>query len=172
MRLLRVLVAAFLGRPVRDVMAERQLTFRCWPHDLDGNFHMNNGRFLTLMDLGRLDLVVRAGFTGSMRKNGWMAVIGGAMIRYRRSIAPFERFHLTSRLIGWDDRWFYIRQRFERADGTLIAVALVRGAYRTRDGAVSVPTVMQALGLPAESPALPEAVGHFAASDAVLGDIA
>ena len=176
LRLLRVLLSAILGRfrgsrAGREVMAERRVTFRCWPHDLDSNLHMNNGRFLTLMDLGRLDLVFRAGFIGGMRRHGWMAVIGGALIRYRRSIAPFERFHLTSRLIGWDDRWFYIRQRFERPDGTLIAVALVRGAFRDRSGAVATPTVMTAFGMPATSPPLPDAVAHFAASDAALDEI-
>lgn len=28
------------------------VTFRVWPHDLDLSVHMNNGRYLTLMDLG------------------------------------------------------------------------------------------------------------------------
>ena len=34
---------------------------RVWPTDLDVSLHMNNGRYLTLMDLGRLDLMLRTG---------------------------------------------------------------------------------------------------------------
>ena len=32
---------------------------RVWPNDLDTNAHMNNGRYLTLMDLGRFDLMTQ-----------------------------------------------------------------------------------------------------------------
>ena len=37
------------------------LRFRAWPTDLDPSLHVNNGRYLALMDLGRLDLMVGAG---------------------------------------------------------------------------------------------------------------
>ena len=36
------------------------------PNDLDTNLHMNNGRYLTLMDLGRLDLFVRSGLLAAL----------------------------------------------------------------------------------------------------------
>src|SRR3990170_2263282 len=38
------------------------LRFRVWPHDLDLSLHMNNGRYLTIMDQGRLDVMVQSGF--------------------------------------------------------------------------------------------------------------
>lgn len=31
------------------------------PNDLDLNFHMNNGRYLTVLDLGRIDFLLRIG---------------------------------------------------------------------------------------------------------------
>src|SRR5687768_16441057 len=35
------------------------LRFHVWPGDLDFFGHMNNGRFLTLMDSGRFDIMAR-----------------------------------------------------------------------------------------------------------------
>ncbi|HEV2566447.1 MAG TPA: hypothetical protein VGU19_15340 [Microvirga sp.] len=61
LRVLHLIVTSvFRARldPVRDVS---RLTFRVWPHDLDTSLHMNNGRYWTLMDLGRTDMMIRSG---------------------------------------------------------------------------------------------------------------
>jgi len=42
-------------------LAETSLTFMVWPSDVDVLIHMNNGRYLTLMDLGRVDASLRNG---------------------------------------------------------------------------------------------------------------
>ena len=40
------------------------------PADLDVQRHMNNGRYLTLMDLGRMDLMLRSGFWKKVTDQG------------------------------------------------------------------------------------------------------
>ncbi len=63
LRLLKVLLASRFGERLRmDSVTE--LKMRVWPSDIDIYPEMNNGRHLTLMDLGRIDL---AGRTGLMR---------------------------------------------------------------------------------------------------------
>lgn len=52
--------------PPQDVS---KVWFRVWPHDLDPSIHMNNGRYLALMDLGRLDLLIRSGLWRALLKN-------------------------------------------------------------------------------------------------------
>jgi acyl-CoA thioesterase FadM len=54
-----VLIATLRRGPL-DLLGESVVRFRVWPGDLDFNLHMNNGRYLTLMGLGRLDLMARA----------------------------------------------------------------------------------------------------------------
>ena len=54
-----------LFRNQMDVLETSHLRFHVWPNDLDFNMHMNNGRYLTVMDLGRFDLMIR---TGLMKK--------------------------------------------------------------------------------------------------------
>lgn len=66
------------------------LPMHVWPNDLDLLFHMNNGRFLSLMDLGRIDLLVRTGFWDEARKRKWYPVVGTTLIDYRRPLTVFR----------------------------------------------------------------------------------
>lgn len=69
-RLIRVIVHAVF-REKLGPFDESKVNFRVLPNDLDLNFHMNNGRYLTLMDLGRIDYFVRCGIAkASYQKNG------------------------------------------------------------------------------------------------------
>ncbi|GAC28971.1 acyl-CoA thioesterase [Brumicola pallidula] len=45
------------------------------PNDLDVNMHVNNGRYLTLCDLTRVDFFVRSGIAGLMLKHKWSPII-------------------------------------------------------------------------------------------------
>lgn len=60
-----------LRRPPLEPFEESVLRLRVLPNDLDYNLHVNNGRYLMLMDLGRLDLVVRLGIIGELRRRRW-----------------------------------------------------------------------------------------------------
>ena len=161
-----VLLAA-LRRPRLHPLEESVITFRVWPNDLDVNLHMNNGRYLTLMDLGRLDLIVRIGVLGTLRRKRWNPVIGSLKIRYRRSLLPFQRYDIRTRLLCWDDRWFYLDQRFERR-GELVAVALVKGLFLGPEGRVPTQGVVDASAHRIQSPPPPEAVIAWQHAERVL----
>jgi acyl-CoA thioesterase FadM len=139
--------------------------FRVWPHDLDVNGHMNNGRYLTIMDLGRVDLILRTGLGRMAWKHGWSPLVGSATIRFRRSLDPFQRYQLKSRILCWDEKWFFIEQRFERR-GELIAAGLVKGLLRGRNGNIPTAEVLRSVGAEMVSPEMPEAVRLWQRSEA------
>lgn len=141
---------AFLLEPSR-------LTFHVWPGDLDFFGHMNNGRYLALMDSGRFDILARLGFLPVMRKRRWISVLGAATIQFRRPLAPFQRFELVSRLLGWDDKWFFIEQSFE-SNEKLYARALVRGLFREKGRSVPPGEALHAAGVERASAPLPDEV--------------
>lgn len=149
-------------RPSVGPLDTTSLEFRVYPNDLDTNFHMNNGRYLTLMDLGRLDLVYCCGLGRAMLKRGWRPVLGGAFITYRRELNPFQRFRMETRLLGWDGPWFYIGQQFYRGD-QLAADAVVKALFLNKSGKVDSQEVMEQIGHYEPSPALdPKTLARFA----------
>jgi acyl-CoA thioesterase FadM len=93
------------------------------------------------MDLGRTRIGIRTGlFKKSLEKKWGFGVVGGMSITYLKSLAPFQKFKLTSKLAGHYDGWFFIEQRFE-SKGKLVAAALVKVAF-LRSGKKVMPEEM------------------------------
>ncbi len=107
--------------------------FRVAPGDLDLLRHMNNGRYLTLMDLGRMDLMVRSGMWAKLSARGWFPVVAGQTITYRKSLGPAQRFDLYTRVLGFDDKWGYVEQTFCVGE-TVYAHAIIRSRFLKRAG--------------------------------------
>ncbi len=138
------------------IFDESVLHLRVWPTDMDLNFHLNDGRYLSLAGLGRVDLMFRIGLLRKAIRRRWYPVIGAAMVRYRREIKSFEKFRLHSRIVGWDAKWFYFQHRFEM-DGSVAANVYVRGVLRNREGAVPSADVLALIDSSSvPSPPLPE----------------
>jgi acyl-CoA thioesterase FadM len=139
------------------------LSLRVWPNDIDFNFHLNNARHLSVMDYGRIHLLARGGVLKPILKARWSPVVGAVWITYRRSLPIWARYQLSTRLVCWDNRWFYMEQIFTGDEG-LVAVGWVKGALlETRKGAAStgiVPPqqVMDLVQPGIVSPPLPEAL--------------
>ena len=122
--------------------------FRVLPTDLDVLLHMNNGVYLSLMDLARVDLLRRANLFEPIRARGWYPVVTAQTIQYRRSLALFQRFEIVTRVLSWDDRTILLEQRFERGAEN-IAYALVRGRFLSRaGGTVAMQEIMKLAGSP------------------------
>ena len=156
-----------LSAPRLSYLDESVLTMRVWPSDVDSFGHMNNGRYLTVADLGRQDMALRSGLLRAWLRERLVPVVGAATIRYKRSLRPFRRYQLHTRFLGWDDRWFYIEQRFTRR-GKLYAVALIKGMVRQGGVPVAPSQMAVASGLTPESPPLPEAVQHVNDAESCL----
>lgn len=121
-------------------------SFRVNPGDLDVQRHMNNGRYLTLMDLGRMDLMLRSGFWKRLTAQGWYPVVAGQSITYRTSLVLWQKFDIDSRVLGHDDRWIYMEQVF-RVGETVYADAIVRARFlRTAGGSVPMDEVLDLVG--------------------------
>jgi acyl-CoA thioesterase FadM len=130
-----------------------EIRLRVWPMDLDFNLHMNNGRYLTVMDYGRADLIFRSKLGERFFKEKWRPAVGSATIRFRRALMPFSEFKLKTRLVCWDEKWLYLEQRFEQAD-ELYAVAYVKGLFRGPNGNIPSAQLLEGTGVQ-DSPPMP-----------------
>jgi len=127
---------------------------RCWPQDIDTYMEMNNGRILTMLDLGRIGLAQRVGLLDALRKNSWGLTMAGASIRYRKRIRPFVKFRIVSKAVGWSERFFYLEHTIWIGDQCAVQ-ALFRAAVTDTNGIVDPARVFAAVGLDQPSPEKP-----------------
>lgn len=138
-----------------DVLGTGVLRMRVWPNDLDFNVHMNNGRYFTAADIGRLDWWLRTGIMRKAVRRGWGPVAGDANGRFSRSLQPFERFEVHTRLLGWDEKWLFKEHRFV-SRGQVSAVIVVRYLFRSRKRQHAPAEVLALAGHTEPSPPLPD----------------
>jgi acyl-CoA thioesterase FadM len=139
-----------------------RLRMRVLPNDIDVLGHMNNGVYFSLMDLGRLDLGVRSGAWQSFSKNGWYPVAASETMTFRRSLQPWQRYTLESRVVGYDERAMYTEQRFV-VDGEIFAQGVVRARFlRKTGGTVPMAELGEALGVDLGTLPVPEWMSSWA----------
>ncbi len=141
-------------------------TLVCWPWDIDLWMELNNGRTLTLMDLGRSVLLQRMGVVEVMKRERWAGTVAGSSVRYRRRIRMFDRVELHSRIVGWDERFTYVEQAFWKR-GECCSHALIRIAITAGKGIIPSSAMAEALGLAPESPPLPGWIAAWAEAEAM-----
>lgn len=140
-------------------------TLRVWPGDLDVNGHMNNGRYLTIIDLMLVEYFVRSGFARVMLNAGWRPMSGGAVITYRKGLQPGQRYRLRFTLAGADAVWNFMRFEFMRLDGTLCAAGYMKGAAVSRQGLVPNADSYGRLGIAFQPAPLPSAVLNWLSAE-------
>ena len=174
LRLLHLILASFVRPrldPARDVS---RLAFRVWPHDLDTSLHMNNGRYWTLMDHGRADIMIRSGLWRAIVKRGWVPVVSAGQIRFRREMKLFQAFTLETRILTWSEGHLVMEHRLlsKARDGSpvLNAIALVRaGIYDRREkGFVPMSRLLAEIGLQAQAPQASPEVEAFLRAEETL----
>jgi len=174
LRLLWVAVTGWLGPLLRLPEDVSRLTFRVWFHDLDPFGHMNNGRYLTIMDLGRTDLMVRSGLARAAYRHQWTPIASAIVIRYRREMRLFQKFRLVTRIVWWDEKQSVIEQLFVldggKHDGHIAAQAMFKGGLYDRAARQFVPVarLMDEVGFKSESPPMSEAVAAYLKTDAEM----
>ncbi|MGJ0204747.1 thioesterase family protein [Leucobacter sp. gxy201] len=137
--------------------------FRVWPTDLDVLNHMNNGKYLSIMDVARFDLIQRNGVMGLFKQEGWYPVVVGQTISYRKSLNPWKRFWIESKILGFDEQAVYMEQRFVRPNAQrrpeIYARAFVRARIlRRAGGVVPVDEIIAKSGANPDELVVPEAV--------------
>ncbi len=139
-----------------------RVRLRTLPTDIDLLRHMNNGRYASLFDLGRFDLLIRTGIWDAMNTRGWYAVVANETITFRKSLELWQPFTVESRLYGHDDKAVY---QIHRAvvDGEVYAEMIVRARFLRRGGGVvPMEELFSALHRPDDLPPLPSWVEAWA----------
>jgi acyl-CoA thioesterase FadM len=163
-RLILTLLRAW-RRPHFAVGQTLERQFRVLPNDIDINGHMNNGRYLTMIDLMIIEYFVGVGFAAAVLKNGWRPMSGGSIISYRRGLKPLQTYTLRFRIDACDHQWKYMRYEF--FDGQRVcATGYMKGAVVGKNGFVSNAQSYAALGQPVYAAPMLSAVAHWIKAEA------
>ena len=157
LRLMRVLLGSwFEARRHHSSPVDSQ--FRVMPHDLDAFGHMNNGRYLQIMDVARMQWMLSAGVFAVIRRQRWAPVLGGGLVRYRQALRLWQPYRVRTELLGWEGQWFFLEHRFLDAAGRTAAVGVSRAGLRHAGRWVPAAQVADHVESGAVSPALPSFV--------------
>lgn len=174
LRVLILFIRSFFKPRLTDILGPSILHFRVLPNDLDINGHMNNGRYTTIMDLGRLDLILRNGLMRVMFKQKCVPVLGAIQMRFRIPLMPFQAYRLESHVICWDEKWVFMEQKFiikkGEKSGAVAAIGIVKGGFYDQNNRRTVPTedLLDILGMPSQSPAFPDYIKHWVEAEETL----
>lgn len=136
---------------------------RALPNDLDFNIHVNNGRYLSFADLGRVDWFIRSGCLQVAREHKAIPVIGDATARFMKQLKAFDRFYVETRLLGWNHKWAFLEHKILTKDNQIAAIVVVRGMFWSKKGGLPPQALLEATGNPdMQSPQLPDWVAHWA----------
>ena len=129
--------------------------FRVWPNDIDAFGHMNNGRYLQIMDVARMRWLARTGTIRVAISRRWSMSLGGNLTRYRRSLRLFAHYSVSTRLICWDQRWFYLEHAVLDGGSRPVAVGISRAAFHGDGRWITADAVMDEVDHDARSPEMP-----------------
>ncbi|HYD61866.1 MAG TPA: acyl-CoA thioesterase [Noviherbaspirillum sp.] len=145
LRMLYVLILSLFRERVPATALESRLTLRTLPNDLDVNLHMNNGRYLTICDLNRVDLFIRTGLLKIMLKKKWMPMVADHTMTYKKPLKVLERFDVSLAVTHWDEKFFYMTHTFTSGD-RVVAEGTSKAVIRSREGVVRPAEVILAVG--------------------------
>ena len=141
-RMIMLLIASKFKPRLPIKYPKNTLTLRVLPNDLDINLHMNNGRYLTIFDLSRVDMFIRTGLARTMQKEGWMPVIAEHTMKYKRSLKPFQKYRVTMEITGWDEKRFHMIHTFLVGD-RIVAEGTSIGCIISKTGTISPEEVIK-----------------------------
>lgn len=133
--------------PQMDPLEMHVSRHRCRLVDCDIFGEMNNGRILTLYEMGRFQAAVRMGLWALLKKKRWGLTVAGTSIRYRRRITPFERYEVRTKIATWDERFVYIEQGMFKRNGDCASHVLFRTAVVEKGRAVPTDVLIEAMGI-------------------------
>jgi acyl-CoA thioesterase FadM len=136
LRLIFLIFRAFKREQITAENLQNEIITRVMPNDLDLNFHMNNGRYMTFCDLTRVDLFVRSGLAKLMLRNKWNPIIAEHTMTYIKPLRVFDKVRVTMDITSSDDKFFYSEHKFYKGE-QLVAQGTSKALVISKAGRLS-----------------------------------
>ena len=67
-----------------EVFDPYKINMRVWPTDLDVLMHVNNGKYFSMMDLGRMDMMIRSNLFSKIRQQNMYPVVSAEYLKFKK----------------------------------------------------------------------------------------
>ncbi len=156
LRLLKLFIGSFFAGPKVRLLDQTEMNFRVWLTDQDMFAHMTNSRYLSFSDLGTINYILRTKSWNALRSRGWHPVICGQTMYIARMLTFPEKFKLTTRVVGWDEKYVGLLHEFYSKRGKTAEVKVI-ARFASRDRTKVTPQQMVDIVDPdAKNPGLDE----------------
>ncbi len=145
-RLLLVVLYALRRSIITAQHLKTAISIRIMPNDLDVNMHVNNGRYLTLCDLTRVDFFVRSGLASLMIKNKWSPIVSEHTMTYLRPIKVFSKVDIHMEVTHFDEKYFHCTHHFYLA-GKLMAQGTSKALVISQTGSLQPAFIIDQVNL-------------------------
>lgn len=143
-RMIYLLIHSFFKPSLPIEYPSNRLSLRVLPNDIDINMHMNNGRYLTICDLSRVDMFIRTGLAKTMQQSKWIPVIAEHTMTYKKSLKMMQKYEVEMNITHWDEKFFYMEHRFVVAD-RIVAQGRSKGCVVSKQGVITPEHVIMAV---------------------------
>lgn len=110
--MLMILISSYFKPLLPIKKTINSLSLRVLPNDIDINMHMNNGRYLTICDLTRVDMFIRTGLAKTMIKEKWLPIIAEHTMIYKKPLGLFNKYQVKMEITHWDEKYIYMLHTF------------------------------------------------------------
>ncbi len=108
--------------------------------------------------------MIRCGLYKVLWQKRALSIIASESIRYLKPVKLFQKLTVKTELIAWDEKWLYVSHVFERR-GSVVAVMILKGLFRGKEGIIPTASILTALNLPSDSPPFPEMLAKWQDSE-------
>ncbi|TXG35784.1 acyl-CoA thioesterase [Seonamhaeicola maritimus] len=145
MRWIRLLLALIQAKFKTKLIGTETVrkSFRVWISDIDVSV-MNHAAIMTVLETGRLDLMVRSNFLKVASKNKWFFPSQAISIQFYRPLKVFQKAQIFTRISYVDAKWIYVEQKIERK-GKIIAACIVKNTIKKGRETIPTSEIMKAL---------------------------
>lgn len=145
MRWVRLLAALINAKFKKKLIGTETVckSFRVWITDMDVSV-MNHAAIMTVLETGRLDLMIRSNFLKIAAKNKWYFPCQAISIQFYRPLKIFQKAQIFTRISYVDAKWIYLEQKIERK-GKVIAACIVKGTVKKGRKTIHTSEVIKAL---------------------------
>ena len=143
---------------------------RVLPHQIDYNLHMNNAKYLNILERSRWVL---------FRENGWFRhffnkrlnlVVASLEITFIRALNLFSKYEVHTRIMSWDEKYVYFEHRI-MVKGKLCGHALVKMAGIRKGKRAFCAEICDTVGIDYQDATAYTVIDHWAAMTQAKRDI-